>query len=470
MDNAHPANINPPRPPVHCIGAGLAGAEASWQLARQGIPVVLTDMKPLQFTPAHHSPYMAELVCSNSLRGDRVDNAPGLLKAELRRVGSLIMACADGNRVKAGGALAVDREAFARAVTEAIMAHPLIETRCAEMREIPQGDVIVATGPLTSDAMAGAITRFFGGASTLFFYDAAAPLILSDSVDMRHAFWGSRYGRGSDDDDDYLNCPLDREGYLAFRDALCTARQAPVHGFEDGHVFEGCLPVEVLARRGEDALRYGPLRPVGLRNLQTGQRYYAVLQLRRDNAAGDVYNLVGCQTHLTFSEQRRVFGLVPALRDAEFLRYGVMHRNTYLDSPRLLTRHFEARREPRVSFAGQMTGVEGYVESAASGFLAGVALARKRLGLPSIDWPGETALGALAGYISNPAVTDFQPMNINFGLLAPIQTTVKGKQARRQAQAARALGKVEEILTGYGLRPTGGEELGAGGGGGVSAL
>ena len=427
---------------IHCVGAGLAGCEAAWQLARRRVPVILTDMKPDKYTPAHSSPYMAELVCSNSLRGDRPENAPGLLKEEMRRLGSLILSCADATRVEAGGALAVDREGFARRVTEMVAAHPLITVRAAEVTDIPDGDCIIATGPLTSDVLADVINRFLGGAKPLSFYDAAAPLVSSDSIDMDHAFWGSRYGRGGDD---YLNCPMTREEYLTFRTALCDAEQAPVHGFEDTQVFEGCLPVEVMARRGEDTLRYGPLRPVGLRDPKTGQGFYAVLQLRRDNAAGNVYNLVGCQTHLTFGEQRRVFGMIPALHRADFLRYGVMHRNTYLDAPRLLTRHFEVRQTPRVLFAGQMTGVEGYVESAASGLVAGVALARRLHGLPPVEWPKETALGALTQYISNPSVTDFQPMNINFGLFPPLETPVRGKRERHAAMGARSLAVIDDL-------------------------
>lgn len=433
---------------VTVVGAGLAGCEAAWQIARRGISVTLCDMKPDKYTPAHHSPYMAELVCSNSLRGNRLENAPGLLKEELRQLGSVIISCADATRVEAGGALAVDREGFAKLVTQRISSHPLITVRTGEVTQIPAGECIVATGPLTSGALAEDISRFLGGASPLYFFDAAAPLVSAACIDMDSAFFGSRYNLGGDD---YINCPLTKEEYLAFHAALVSAEEAPVHGFEDKSVFEGCMPVEVMARRGQDALRYGPMKPIGLRDPRDGRGYYAVLQLRRDNAAGDVYNLVGCQTHLTFGEQKRVFSMIPALREAEFLRYGVMHRNTYLDSPRLLTRHFSVRHDERVFFAGQMTGVEGYVESAASGMVAGLALARRRHGLAPIDWPPETAHGALAAYISNPGVKEFQPMNINFGLLPPLDIRIKGKREKNAVLSARALEKLGGLAETIGL-------------------
>lgn len=421
---------------VTVVGAGLAGCEAAWQLARRGIPVRLCEMKPEKKSPAHHTDDFAELVCSNSLRSDQLENAVGLLKEEMRALGSLILSCADRTRVEAGGALAVDRGGFSRAVTEAVREHPLIAVRAGEVTGIPDGTVIVATGPLTSDALAGAAHEFLGGRDELHFFDAAAPLVTFESVDMEKAFFASRYGKGTAD---YINCPMDRERYEAFLSALVTAREAPVHGFEDKNVFEGCMPVEVMGRRGADTLRYGPLKPRGLRDPRTGKEPYAVVQLRRDNAAGSVYNLVGFQTHLAFPEQRRVFSMIPGLERAEFVRYGVMHRNTYLDSPRLLDRYYRVRRAPRVMFAGQVTGVEGYVESAASGLLAGLELSRRLRDLPPLDFPPETAIGALAHYISNPSVTDFQPMNVNFGIMPPLGERVKGKRNKNAALSRRSL-------------------------------
>lgn len=422
---------------VSVIGAGLAGSEAAWQLADRGIPVTLREMKPQKRSPAHHTDDFAELVCSNSLRSDELSNAVGLLKEELRRSGSLILACADAHRVEAGGALAVDRRGFSAAVTEKIRSHPLIEVVEGEVDKVPEeGQVILASGPLTSDALAEDIHRFLGGEEYLSFFDAAAPLVSFESVDMEEAWFASRYDKGSAD---YINCALSREEYEAFWQALTTAQEAEVHGFEDKSVFEGCMPVEVMARRGRDTLRYGPLKPKGLRDPRTGAEPYAVVQLRRDNAQGSVYNLVGFQTHLKFPEQRRVFSMIPALKNAEFLRYGVMHRNTYLNSPKLLDRYYRVRSCPRVMFAGQITGVEGYVESTASGFLCAVELAHRLLGRPPVDFPGLTALGALAGYISNESVTDFQPMNINFGLIPPLDHRVKGKREKNAQISQRAL-------------------------------
>ena len=341
---------------VKVIGAGLAGSEAAWQLAQRGLSVELCEMKPKKMSPAHHSPDFAELVCSNSLRGDRLENAVGLLKEELRRLGSLILSCADATRVEAGGCLAVDREGFSGLVTEKIRNHPNIRVIEEEITEVPKGPVIVATGPLTAEALSEAIGRYFGGESYLNFFDAAAPLVSFESIDMEEAWFASRYDRGTPD---YVNCAIDEETYKAFVRELANAQEAEVHGFEDSKVFEGCMPVEVMARRGEDTLRYGPLKPVGLIDPKTGKEPYAVVQLRKDNALGTVYNLVGFQTHLKFPEQRRVFSMIPALKNAEFLRYGVMHRNTFLDSPRLLDRYYADRRDPLVAFAGQMTGVEG---------------------------------------------------------------------------------------------------------------
>ena len=428
--------------PVIVIGAGLAGCEAAWQLARRGIPVELREMKPHKMTPAHHSPDFGELVCSNSLRSDQLENAAGLLKEELRRCGSLILSCADAHRVEAGGALAVDRQGFSRAVTERVRAHPLITVTEGEVTRIPgEGEVIVASGPLTSDALAGAI-RELVHADYLSFFDAAAPLVTFESLDMDRAWFASRYDKGTAD---YINCALDQEEYAAFWKALTTAQEAEVRGFEDQKVFEGCMPVEVMARRGVDTLRYGPLKPKGLRDPRTGEEPYAVVQLRKDNAQGSIYNLVGFQTHLKWPEQRRVFSLIPALAHAEFVRYGVMHRNTYLDSPRLLDRYYRLKALPRVSFAGQITGVEGYVESTASGFAAAVELARRLLRQAPVDFPQETALGALALYVSNESVEQFQPMNINFGILPPLGYKVKGKRNKNAELSRRALEALAEL-------------------------
>ena len=428
--------------PVTVIGAGLAGCEAAWQLAQRGVPVDLREMKPEKMTLAHHSGDFAELVCSNSLRGAGLENAVGLLKEELRRMGSLILSCADAHRVEAGGALAVDRFGFSGAVTEKIRNHPLITVTEGEVTRLPaEGEVIVASGPLTSDALAADIQALFPGSRPLNFFDAAAPLVTFESVDMDSAFFASRYDKGTPD---YVNCPLTEEEYQVFWTELCSAREAEVHGFEDKNVFEGCMPVEVMARRGRDTLRYGPLKPRGLRDPRTGKEPYAVVQLRRDNAQGSIYNLVGFQTHLKWLEQKRVFSLIPALREAQFVRYGVMHRNTYLDSPRLLDRYYRLKAQPRICFAGQMTGVEGYVESAASGFLAAVELSRRLAGRPPVDFPRETAVGALALYISDESVADFQPMNINFGLIPPLGYKVKGKRNKNAELSKRAL----DILAG----------------------
>ena len=423
--------------PVIVIGAGLAGSEAAWQLARRGIPVQLREMKPEKMSPAHHSPDFAELVCSNSLRSDQLENAVGLLKEELRRCGSLIMACADGHRVEAGGALAVDRYAFSAAVTEKLRAHPNVTVVEGEVTEIPpEGNVIFATGPLTSQALSEQIAGLFPDSKYLNFFDAAAPLVTFDSVDMDSAWFASRYDRGTPD---YVNCPLTEEEYRTFWRELTQAQEAEVHGFEDAGVFEGCMPVEVMARRGVDTLRYGPLKPVGLRDPKTGKEPYAVVQLRRDNAQGSIYNMVGFQTHLKWGEQKRVFSLIPALRNAEYIRYGVMHRNTFLDSPRLLDRYYRVRGQERLMFAGQITGVEGYVESTASGCLAAVELARRLEGKTPVNFPRETAIGAMALYISDQSVVNFQPMNVNFGLIPPLGYRVKGKRNKNGEISRRAL-------------------------------
>ena len=428
---------------VTVIGAGLAGSECAWQLAQRGVAVTLREMKPEKRTPAHVTDYFAELCCSNSLRGAGLENAVGLLKEELRRLHSLIMRCADATAVPAGGALAVDREGFARKVTEAVLSHPNITMIPGEVTSIPEGDVVIASGPLTSDPLADAIAARLGGGNTLNFFDAAAPLVSYDSVDMNSAYFASRYDKGTPD---YINCPMTREEYLAFWQALTTAQEAEVHGFEDKNVFEGCMPVEVMARRGEDTLRFGPLKPRGLIDPRTGKDPYAVVQLRRDNADGSIYNLVGFQTHLKWPEQRRVFTMIPALRDAQFLRYGVMHRNTYLDSPRLLDRYYRLKSDPRIVFAGQMTGVEGYVESCASGFLAGVELARRLNGQAPVDFPAETAIGALGLYVSNGSVGDFQPMNINFGIIPPLDHRVKGKRNKNAELSRRSLDILSQTI------------------------
>lgn len=427
---------------VKVVGAGLAGCEAAWQLAQRGYSVELYEMKPEKMTPAHHSTDFAELVCSNSLRGDRLENAVGLLKEELRRCGSLIMACAEATRVEAGGCLAVDRGGFSAMVTEKIRSHPGITVIPGEITEIPEAPAIIATGPLTSDALSQAIGRYFGQ-DYLHFFDAAAPLVTAESVDMEKAWWQSRYDRGTPD---YVNCAMNKEEYEAFVKELITAEEAEVHGFEDKFVFEGCMPVEVMARRGADTLRYGPLKPVGLTDPATGREPYAVVQLRQDNAAKSIYNLVGFQTHLKFGEQKRVFSMIPALRNAEFVRYGVMHQNTFLQSPKLLDRFYADRRNPLVAFAGQMTGVEGYVESTASGYLAAVSMAERLAGREPVDYPRETAIGALGLYISDSSVENFQPMNVNFSIISPLEKRIRKKAEKNLAIANRSLEIIDQIV------------------------
>lgn len=434
---------------VTVIGAGLAGCEAAWQLAERGIAVELHEMKPDKMTPAHHSADFAELVCSNSLRSNELTNASGLLKEELRRLGGLVVRCADETQVEAGGALAVDREAFARRVTEHIRNHLNITVVPGEVTELPaEGEVIVATGPLTSNALFDAIHARVGG-DFLHFFDAAAPIVTFESIDMEHAYFASRYDKGTPD---YINCPFTREEFDAFWEALTTAEEAEVHGFEDKLVFEGCMPIEVNARRGHDTLLFGILKPVGLPDPKTGRDPYAVLQLRRDNAQGSLYNLVGCQTHLKWGEQKRIFTMIPALRNAEFVRYGVMHRNTFLDSPRLLDHNFALRADPRIRFAGQMTGVEGYMESNASGFLAGLATACKILGKDAPDFPSTTAIGALGRYISNETVAKFQPMNINFGIIDPLGYKIRGKREKNAKISERALEVIDTMKKEFELR------------------
>ena len=427
---------------VKVIGAGLAGCEAAWQLANRDIDVRLYEMKPKKMTPAHHSPDFAELVCSNSLRGDRLENAVGLLKEELRRLDSLILSCAEATRVEAGGCLAVDRGGFSQMVTEKIRSHPRITVVEEEVTQVPEGPVIIATGPLTSDALSQAIGEYFGETGYLHFFDAAAPLVTAESIDMELAWWQSRYDRGTPD---YVNCAMNKEEYEAFWQALTTAQEAEVHGFEDKNVFEGCMPVEVMARRGIDTLRYGPLKPVGLTDPRTEKEPYAVVQLRQDNAMGSVFNLVGFQTHLKFGEQKRVFSMIPALRNAEYVRYGVMHQNTFLQSPKLLDRFYADRRNPLVAFAGQMTGVEGYVESTASGYLAAVAMAAKVQGRPLPEFPKTTAIGALGQYISDESVENFQPMNINFSIIAPLEQRIRKKAEKNLAISNRALDVIQAL-------------------------
>lgn len=429
--------------PVHVIGAGLAGCEAITQLTRHGIPVILHEMRPVKSDEAHKTAYFAELVCSNSLRAGNVENAVGLLKEEMRRLGSLIMQKADEHQVPAGGALAVDRDGFAAAVTEAVKANPLVTVIHEEVTDLEslEGTVIVASGPLTSDALFADIKKLLQ-ADYLHFFDAAAPIVTADSLDYDKVYRASRYDKGGAD---YLNCPFyTKEEYVAFWEALCNAESAPVKDFEHD-VFEACMPIEEMAARGEDTMRFGPLKPVGLIDPRNGKEAYAVVQLRQDNAAASLYNLVGFQTHLKWPEQRRVFGMIPGLENAEFVRFGVMHKNTYLNSPQLLDKHFNLRSNKRFYFAGQMTGVEGYVESAASGLMAGLAAARAVLELPEVEFPDVTAHGALANYISNPAIENFQPMNINFGLIPPLTVRIHKKREKNAQIAARAL----EALDGF---------------------
>lgn len=430
--------------PVHVIGAGLAGCEAVTQLTRHGIPVILHEMRPVKSDEAHKTAYFAELVCSNSLRAGNIENAVGLLKEEMRRLGSLIMQKADEHQVPAGGALAVDRDGFAAAVTEAVKANPLVTVIHEEVTDLEslEGTVIVASGPLTSDALFADIKKLLQ-ADYLHFFDAAAPIVTADSLDYDKVYRASRYDKGGAD---YLNCPFyTKEEYVAFWEALCNAESAPVKDFEHD-VFEACMPIEEMAVRGEDTMRFGPLKPVGLIDPRNGKEAYAVVQLRQDNAAASLYNLVGFQTHLKWPEQRRVFGMIPGLENAEFVRFGVMHKNTYLNSPQLLDKHFNLRSNKRFYFAGQMTGVEGYVESAASGLMAGLAAARAVLELPEVEFPEVTAHGALANYISNPTVENFQPMNINFGLIPPLTVRIRKKREKNAQIAARALEALDGFL------------------------
>ena len=422
------------------IGAGLAGCEAAWQAAERGVQVHLYEMKPSKFSPAHKNKHFAELVCSNSLRADGIYNAVGLLKEEMRQLNSLIMLCADATKVPAGGALAVDRDEFSRLVTEKILEHPNIQVEEQEITRIDETcPTIIAAGPLVSDGLAEEIQRLCGE-EYLHFFDAAAPIVSYESIDMTKAFKAARYGKGGDD---YINCPMNRDEYLAFYQALISAEAAPVHeGVEDPKVFEGCMPIEIMAARGEDTMRFGPLKPVGLTNPHDGTRPYAVVQLRQDNAAGSMYNIVGFQTHLKFPEQKRVFSMIPGLENAEFVRYGVMHRNTYLNSPNLLNSDYSMRKYPQITFAGQITGVEGYVESAASGLLAGLSVAAKLQGENHTAFSSQTAIGALSNYISNQSITNFQPMNINFGIMESLNERIRDKRQKAEAIANRALAEI----------------------------
>ncbi len=429
---------------VTIVGAGLAGAEAAWQAAKRGVKVRLYEMRPAKLTPAHRSGDFAELVCSNSLRSAALENAVGLLKEEMRRLDSLIMRCADETRVPAGGALAVDRNLFARRVTERLSQHPLVEIIRQEAGEIPEdGVVILATGPLTSDALAKAVRRYTGN-EYLYFYDAVAPIVTADSINMDKVFRTSRYGKG---DSDYLNCPMSKEEYDIFYDALVKAEKAPQKEFEREVHFEGCMPVEALALRGRDTLRYGPMKPVGLTDPASGLRFYAVVQLRQENNEGSMYNLVGFQTSLKWDEQRKVFRLIPGLENAEFVRYGVMHRNTYINSPVLLESTYQCKNRPTLFFAGQITGVEGYVESASSGLVAGINAALIAQGKDPVVFPRDTAHGALTHYITTADPAHFQPMNINYGLLPPPAVRIPEKKERCRAIAATALKSIERCLS-----------------------
>ena len=430
--------------PVHVVGAGLAGCEAAWQLAKRNIPVVLHEMRPIKRSEAHKTDNFAELVCSNSLRANNIENAVGLLKEEMRRFDSVILKCADDHQVPAGGALAVDREGFSLSVTEAISNHPLITIVHEEITDLQSldGFVIVASGPLTSNLLSENIKKLIA-ADYLYFFDAAAPIVTAESLDYTKVFRASRYDKG---DADYLNCPFSKEEYLEFWKELCNAKTAPIKEFEKEVFFEACMPIEEMASRGEDTMRFGPLKPVGLIDPTTGKEAYAVAQLRQDDAAASLYNIVGVQTHLTWPEQKRVFGMIPGLHNAEFVRYGVMHKNTYINSPHLLDDHFCLKQIPRYYFAGQMTGVEGYVESASSGLIAGVNVAMAVLGKEPVDFPIETALGALAHYISNASTKNFQPMNINFGLMPPLNIRIRKKREKNALIAERALKALENTL------------------------
>lgn len=436
--------------PIHIIGGGLAGCEAAWQIVKYGIPVILHEMRPHKSDEAHKTAYFAELVCSNSLRANNIENAVGLLKEEMRRLGSLIIQQADAHQVPAGGALAVDREGFAQSITNMVTSHPLVTVIHEEVTDLNSldGTVIVASGPLTSQALSADIQKLLD-ADYFYFYDAAAPIVTAESLNYDKVYRASRYDKG---DADYLNCPFDtKEEYLNFWQALCSAELAPVKDFEKEVFFEACMPIEEMASRGEDTMRFGPLKPVGLVDPRTGKEAYAVVQLRQDNAAASLYNIVGFQTHLKWPEQKRVFGMIPGLENAEFVRYGVMHKNTYMNSPQLLDNKFSLRKNGKFYFAGQMTGVEGYVESAASGLMAGLHAARAALELPEIEFSNLTAHGALANYISNSDVKNFQPMNVNFGLIAPLGRKIRNKREKNAMIAQRALEEIARIKEQYNI-------------------
>ncbi len=428
---------------VKVIGGGLAGVEAAWALANRGIKVELYEMKPVKFSPAHKLPTLAELVCSNSLKAERIESAAGLLKEEMRRLGSVCIECAYKCKVPAGGALAVDRDEFSRLITEKISSHKNIKLINEEVTEIPDGNVIIAAGPLASDSLSEKIAELCGDG--LHFFDAAAPIVTLESIDMEKAFCASRYERGGEDD--YINCPMNKEEYENFYDALIGAESADLHSFDKKKdVYEGCMPIEVMASRGKDTMRFGPLKPVGLRDPRTGHRPWAVLQLRKENSKGTMFNLVGFQTNLKFGEQKRVFSMIPALAKAEFIRYGVMHRNTFIDSPRLLNGDFSFRGRENLFFAGQITGVEGYMESAASGIMAGINMARRLEGKAAYILPETTMTGALSRYISDPTVVNFQPMGANFGVLPPIEPKIRDKKERYKALSERGLEDFERYL------------------------
>lgn len=432
-------------PTVTIVGAGLAGCEAAWQLAKRGVPVKLIDMKPGRYSPAHRNPGFAELVCSNSLKAEQLTNASGLLKAEMRALDGLILSCAEATRVPAGGALAVDREKFSERITQTLMQHPLVTFESQLVDTIPASPCIIATGPLTDPALTEAI-QALPGARTLHFFDAAAPIVTAESLDMDKVFRASRYGRGSD----YLNCPMNEDEYNTFYDALIGAELAPLHDFEKKLVFEGCLAVEILASRGRQTLAYGPLKPVGLTDPRTGREPYAVVQLRQENEAGTLYNLVGFQTRLKWGEQKRVFSLIPGLEHAEFARYGVMHRNTYLNGPEMLGANYALRNEPLIRLAGQLSGVEGYMESTASGMVAAIGLYKALKGETEPDFSGRTVLGALARHVCAPN-PNFQPMNANFGILDPLTERVRGKRNRYERLSARAIDTLNEVIKRYEL-------------------
>ncbi len=428
---------------IKVIGAGLAGCEAAWQIAKAGLEAELWEMKPQKYSPAHKSENFAELVCSNSLRADGIYNAVGLLKEEMRKIGSLIMECADATKVPAGGALAVDRDGFSKMVTDKIKGHPKITVKSGEVIKINENEyTVIAAGPLASDGIISEIKRLTGS-EYLHFFDAAAPIVSYESIDMSRAFKAARYGKGGDD---YINCPMDKEQYLRFWRELTLAETAQLHeGIDDPKVFEGCMPIEVMAKRGEDTMRFGPLKPVGLTNPHDNSRPYAIVQLRQDNADGTLYNIVGFQTHLKFGEQKRVFSMIGGLENAEFVRYGVMHRNTYINSPTLLTNTYSMKNYPKIYFAGQITGVEGYIESASSGMVAGINIARKALGKEEIIFTNKTALGALSTYISNTSITDFQPMNVNFGIFEGLGMKIKDKKEKASLFAQRSFSEIDNL-------------------------